>query len=191
MAWPNRVVNIKEPDMTNITSRTKRQGSSKSTIIYPSKINGAQEKGTSAIDEHGFALRKSAFREALSGTAGHYKIRHHTVLVATYSALNMHWPDFPAIRHWGAWYHKFLALRSLPWSDNWATSPAVLRRILSHNSAITDKGPRLDVPMNDIWGGQFEKAILDVRVFNSCPIKSPESTHIHIEATWAGERTAI
>ena len=58
----------------------------------------SQEKGASAwltslpIDDHGFALHKSAFRDALSlsGMAGHYKIHHHTVLVAIHSALNMH-----------------------------------------------------------------------------------------------------
>ena len=59
-------------------------------------LNG--EKGASAwltslpIDGHEFALHKFAFRDALSllGTAGHYKICHHTVIVATHSALNMY-----------------------------------------------------------------------------------------------------
>ena len=40
--------------------------------------------------------------------------------------------------------------------------------ILSHNSAITDAGARLDVAMYAFWGGRFEKAFLDVRVFNPC-----------------------
>ena len=40
--------------------------------------------------------------------------------------------------------------------------------ILSHNSAITDAGARLDVAMYRFWGGRFEKAFLDVRVFNPC-----------------------
>ena len=39
---------------------------------------------------------------------------------------------------------------------------------MSHNSAITDAGARLDVAMYGFWGGRFEKAFLDVRVFNPC-----------------------
>ena len=41
---------------------------------------------------------------------------------------------------------------------------------MSHNSAtcITDDGARLDVAMYGFWGGHFEKAFVDVRVFNPC-----------------------
>ena len=37
-----------------------------------------------------------------------------------------------------------------------------------HRSAITDDGSRLDVAMYGFWGGRFEKALVDVRMFNSC-----------------------
>ena len=37
---------------------------------------------------------------------------------------------------------------------------------MSHRSAITEAGARLDVAMYGFWGGRFEKAFLDVRVFN-------------------------
>ena len=37
---------------------------------------------------------------------------------------------------------------------------------LSHRSAITEDGARLDVAMYGFWGGRFEKAFIDVRVFN-------------------------
>ena len=37
---------------------------------------------------------------------------------------------------------------------------------MSHRSAISDDGARLDVAMYGFWGGRFEKAFLDVRVFN-------------------------
>ena len=58
----------------------------------------SQERGASAwltslpIDDHGFALHKSAFRDALSlwYMTGHYKIHHHTVHVAIYLVSNMH-----------------------------------------------------------------------------------------------------
>ncbi len=39
---------------------------------------------------------------------------------------------------------------------------------MSHNSAITDDGARLDVAMYGFWGGRFEKALVDDRVFNPC-----------------------
>lgn len=37
---------------------------------------------------------------------------------------------------------------------------------LSHRSANTQDGPRLDVAMNGFWGGRFEKAFIDRRMFN-------------------------
>ena len=37
---------------------------------------------------------------------------------------------------------------------------------LSHQSAITEDGARLDVAICRFWGGRFEKAFVDVRVFN-------------------------
>ena len=39
---------------------------------------------------------------------------------------------------------------------------------MSHRSAITDNGARLDIAAFGFWGGRFEKAFLDVRVFNPC-----------------------
>ena len=40
--------------------------------------------------------------------------------------------------------------------------------VMQHKSAITDEGARLDVAMYGFWGGRFEKAFVDVRVFNPC-----------------------
>ena len=37
---------------------------------------------------------------------------------------------------------------------------------LSHCSAITEGSAQLDVAMYGFWGGRFEKALVDVRVFN-------------------------
>ena len=39
---------------------------------------------------------------------------------------------------------------------------------MSHRSAITDNGARLDIAVHGFWGGRFEKAFLDVRLFNPC-----------------------
>ena len=38
---------------------------------------------------------------------------------------------------------------------------------MSHHSAITESGDRLDIAMYGFWEGRFEKAFVDVRVFNS------------------------
>ena len=46
---------------------------------------------------------------------------------------------------------------------------------MSHNSAITDAGARLDVAMYGFWGGRFEKAYVDVRVFNPCAQSNRQS----------------
>ena len=37
---------------------------------------------------------------------------------------------------------------------------------LSHHSANTEDGARLDVAVYGFWGGRYEKAFVDVRVFN-------------------------
>ena len=37
---------------------------------------------------------------------------------------------------------------------------------LSHHSTNTQDGARLDVAMYGFWGGRFEKAFIDVRIFN-------------------------
>ena len=38
--------------------------------------------------------------------------------------------------------------------------------VLSHATAISDDGARLDFAANGFWGGRFERAFFDVRVFN-------------------------
>ena len=37
---------------------------------------------------------------------------------------------------------------------------------MSHRSAINESGVRLDIAMYGFWGGRFEKAFFEVRVFN-------------------------
>ena len=38
--------------------------------------------------------------------------------------------------------------------------------VLSGRTAITTDGARLDIAVNGLWGGRFERTFLDVRVFN-------------------------
>ena len=54
------------------------------------------------------------------------------------------------------------------WRHN-ATEPhlqLLTGETMTHRSANTEAGARLDVAMYGFWGGRFEKAFLDVRVFN-------------------------
>ena len=39
---------------------------------------------------------------------------------------------------------------------------------MSHKRAVTEDGPRLNVSMYGFWGSRFEKAFVDIRVFNPC-----------------------
>lgn len=140
----------------------------------------SQEKGASAwltslpIDDHGFALHKSAFRDALSlrygwslqnppshCTCGHPFSIEHALICKT--------GGFPAIRHNEV---RDITASWLSEVCHGVTIEPHLQpltgEILSHNSAITDAGARLDVAMYGFWGGRFEKAFLDVRVFNPC-----------------------
>jgi len=43
----------------------------------------------------------------------------------------------------------------------------VTNESLSHASANSTNGARLDIAANGLWGGQFERSYIDVRVFNS------------------------
>ena len=47
-----------------------------------------------------------------------------------------------------------------------STEPHLQSLSVSHRSANNEIGARLDVAMYGFWGGRFEKAFLDVRVFN-------------------------
>ena len=40
--------------------------------------------------------------------------------------------------------------------------------LLALRTSISDDKGRFDIPANGVWGGRFEKAFFDVRVFNPC-----------------------
>ena len=137
----------------------------------------SQEKGASIwltavpIDHHGFALHKSAFRDALSlrydwplsnqpshcacghsfsidhslscPTEGYPSIRHNEVRDITASLLS-------EVRH-GVSIEPHLQ----PLSGE----------TMAHSSANVDNNSRLDVSAYGFWGGRFERAFFDVRVF--------------------------
>ena len=138
----------------------------------------SQEKGASTwltalpIDDHGFALHKSAFRDALSlrydwsfqNSPSHcscsqpFSVEH---------ALTCKTGGFPAVRHNEV---RDITASLLSEVCHGVTTEPHLQSLsgetMSHRSAITDDGARLDIAMYGFWGGRFEKAFLDVRVFN-------------------------
>ena len=138
----------------------------------------AQEKGASSwltslpIEEYGFSLHKSAFRDALAlrydwqpisapstcGCGAKFSIEH---------VLSCPKGGFPSIRH--------NEIRDL--TANMLTEvcsdvcvepdlqPITGEQLTGASSNIQD-GARLDIAANGIWGGRYERTFFDVRIFN-------------------------
>ena len=137
----------------------------------------SQEKGASTwltvlpIDDHGFALHKSAFRMpsfrydwSLQNLPSRCSCSHP---FSVEHALNCKTGGFPAVRH-----NEVRDISQLYYCQK---SVMVLQQnlICSHSQGklchialIMDDGACLDVAVYGFWGGRFEKAFLDVRVFN-------------------------
>ena len=140
----------------------------------------SQEKGASTwltalpIDKHGFCLHKSAFRDALSlrydwpieNSPSHCSCGHPFTVEHTLSCPT---GGFPSIRH-----NEVRDITASLLSEvchGVSTEPhlqPLSGESMSHRSAITDNGARLDIAVHGFWGGRFEKAFFDVRVFNPC-----------------------
>ena len=140
----------------------------------------SQEKGASVwltalpIDNYGFALHKSACRDALSlrydwpfnnqpsyCNCGHsFSIDH---------ALSCPTGGFPSIRH-----NEVRDITASLLSEvchGVSVEPhlqSLSGETMSQRSANTDYNSRLDVSAYGFWGGRFERAFFDVRVFNPC-----------------------
>ena len=138
----------------------------------------AQEKGASTwltslpLVEFGFSLHKGAFRDALALRYGwlpsntptncacgtHFSVEH---------SLSCPKGGFPSIRHnevrdtVGSWLSEVCS--------DVCIEPAlqpITGETLTGSSAITEDGARLDIAVNGFWGGRYERAYFDVRVFN-------------------------
>ena len=140
----------------------------------------SQEKGASTwltslpIDDHGFSLHKSAFRDALSLRYGWSLQNPPSYCTCSHPfsidhALTCKTGGFPVIRH-----NEVRDITGSLLSEvcHGVTIEPHLQplagEVMSHNSAITDDGGRLDVAMYGFLGGCFEKAYVDIRVFNPC-----------------------
>ena len=141
----------------------------------------SQEKGASTwltalpINDYGFALHKSAFRDALS-------LRYNWPLQNQPShcscsqpfgiehALTCKTGGFPAVRHNEV---RDITASLLSEVCHGGTTESHLQslsgEIMSHRTTITNDGG-LDIAVYGFWGGggggRLEKAFLDVRVFN-------------------------
>ena len=138
----------------------------------------AQEKGASTwltslpLGEFGFSLHKGAFRDALALCYGWLPSNTPTYCECGPSfsvehALSCPKGGFPSIRHnevrdtVGGWLSEVcsdvcIELHLQPITGD----------MLTGASANTEDGARLDIAANGFWGGQFERAYFDMRVFN-------------------------
>ena len=138
----------------------------------------SKEKGASTwltalpIKEHGFTLHKGAFRDALSLRYGwplQNTPSHCTCgqLFSVEHALTCKTGGFPAVRHNEV---RDITASLLTEVCHGVTIEPHLQPLsgesMTQHSAITEDGARLDVAMYGFWGGRFEKAYVDVRVFN-------------------------
>ena len=138
----------------------------------------AQEKGASSwltslpLEEFGFSLHKGAFRDAIALRYGW--LPQHTPTTCTCGtnfsvehALSCPKGGFPTIRHNEV--RDLTANLISEVCNNVSIEPTlqpITGEALSGTSAITEDGARLDVAADGFWGGPFERAFFDVRVFN-------------------------
>ena len=141
-------------------------------------VNASSEKGASSwlstlpIDEHGFALHKGAFRDALCLRYG-WRPPHLPSLCVCGAkftvehSLNCPRGGFPSIRH-----NEIRDVTADLLSEvchNVGIEPSlqpVTGEILSYRSANREDGARLDVVAESFWGRNRQRAFFDVRVFN-------------------------
>ena len=138
----------------------------------------AQEKGASTwlttlpLTAHDFTLHKSAFKDALAlrygwplkntpsqCICGHQFSIDHVLSCPT--------GGFPSLRHNEI---RDLTADFLTEVCHGVTTEPHLQALngeqMFHRSANTTDNARLDITMFGFWGGRFEKAFIDVRVFN-------------------------
>eukprot|EP00731_Ephydatia_muelleri_P014129 Em0007g1439a len=137
-----------------------------------------QEKGASSwlttlpISEHGFALHKSAFRDALALRYGWDppNTPSHCICGKSFTvehALSCLFGGYPTLRH-----NEIRNLTANLLSEvchNVTIEPTlqpVTRETFKLASTITEIGARSDIAADGFWGGHFEKTFFDIRVLN-------------------------
>ena len=141
-------------------------------------VDLAKEKGASTwltvlpLTDHGFALHKSAFHDALALRYGWIpsKLPSKCDCGNSFSvehALSCARGGFPTIRHNGI--RDLTANLLTEVCNDVCIEPdlqAVTTEHLTGATANSQDGARLDISANGVWGGRLEKTYFDVRVFN-------------------------
>ena len=158
----------------------------------------AREKGASTwltvlpIEEHGFALHKQAFRDAIALRYGWTPANLPTNCAcgqpfSVHHALSCPKGGYPSIRH--------NEIRDLTANLLTEICPGVAveptlqplsSEQLTRATANTQDGARLDVVANGFWGGTYERAFLDVRVFNPF---APSNRHPQLATAYRHHET--
>ena len=151
------------------------------------------EKGASSwltvlpLEEHQFSFHKQAFRDALALRYGWQPSQLPAYCscgepFSVQHALSCPKGGYPSIQHNELW--DFTASLLSETCHGVAVEPS-LQPITSerfvHATANTQDGARLDIVADGFWGGSFERAFFDVRVFN--PFAQTNS-HSSIQATY-------
>ena len=138
----------------------------------------AREKGASTwltvlpIEEHGFTLHKQAFRDAVSLRYGWTPAHIPTncpcgQAFSVHHALSRPKGGYPSIRHNEI---RDLTAHLLTEICSGVAIEPTLQPLsseqLTRATANTQDGARLDIVANGFWGGTYERAFFDVRVFN-------------------------
>ena len=155
-------------------------------------VDLATEKGASSwlstlpIQEHGFALHKAAFHDAVALRYGWIpsNVPVECACGKSFSvehALSCAKGGFPSLRHNEV--RDITASLISEVCSNVCTEPT-LNPVSGQNlpaSTVSSDGARLDVAADGFWGSRNERAFFDVRVFN--PLAPSNSTH-SIPATY-------
>ena len=138
----------------------------------------ATEKGSSTwltalpLAEHGFALHKGAFHDALALRYGWSPSEMPSKCacgnnLSVEHALSCAKGGFPSIRH--NEIRDLTATLLTEVCHNVCIEPGlqpISNEILTGATTNTQDGARLNVAANGFWGGTYEKTFFDVRVFN-------------------------
>ena len=141
-------------------------------------VDLAKEKGSSTwltvlpLTEHGFALHKGAFYDALALRYGWPPPEMPTMFAcgSNFSvdhAMSCAKGGFPSIRH-----NEICDLTATLLTEvcqDVCIEPGlqpISNEVLTGATANTQDGARLDISANGFWGGSYQKTFFDVRVFN-------------------------
>ena len=151
------------------------------------------EKGASSwltvlpLEEHHFSLHKQAFRDALALRYGWQPSQLPAYCscgqpFSVQHALSCPKGGYPSIRHneLRDFTASLLSETSHGVAVEHSLQPITSERFV-HVTANTQDGARLDVVADRFWGGSFERAFFDVRVFNPF---AQSNSHSSIQSTY-------